>query len=112
MHKTITLLGIIIALFFLVGCAGGVAPTATPRPVPTSAPTVAPTATLGPKAKIKVAYSQASPDAVPIWVAQDQGFTADNNLDVELVFIDGGTKLSQALVAKEVVLGATGASST
>ncbi len=87
------------------------APTSAPAAVtsapaaPTTAPTAAPTA--APKAKLTVAYSTLNPDPLAIWVAKDAGIFDKNNLDVTVIFVDGGTKTAQALVAKDVQFGVT-----
>lgn len=42
-----------------------------------------------------------------MWVAKDAGFFDQNGLDTTVVFIDGGTKTAQALVAGDVKFAAT-----
>ncbi len=81
--------------------AAPVAPAATSAPAPTVPPTAVPVV------KLKSAFSQLNPDAVPLWIAMDAGLFKKNGLDVELVFIDGGTKHAQALIAKDVQIGYT-----
>ncbi|HEX9076063.1 MAG TPA: ABC transporter substrate-binding protein [Anaerolineae bacterium] len=75
---------------FAMGCA----PVAT-------APTAAP-ATPVPKTKLQVAFSTLSTQPALMWVAKDAGFFDQNGLDVQLVFIDGGTKTAQALLSQDV----------
>ncbi len=107
-----------LAVATLAACAP--APTAAPvNPAPTSAPAAATSApaatatTAAPAAaptsasavSLKVAYSTLNPDPLPLWVAQDAGFFKQNGLNVELVFVDGGTKTAQAMIAKDVQFG-------
>lgn len=103
-NLTVLFSAIVIAL---IGCAPAPTPTSTPAAArPTAVPaTAAPTATAVPKVKVRSAYSQLNPDAAPVWVAKDLGFFEKNGLDIELVFIDGGTRHAQALIAKEVSIG-------
>jgi NitT/TauT family transport system substrate-binding protein len=51
---------------------------------------------------LNIAYSTLNPDPLALWVAQDQGIFKQNGLDVTVLFVDGGTKTAQALVAKDV----------
>ncbi len=100
-----------LLMLALAACAPAVAPTTAP---PTSAPPAA-TATTAPTAvsavKLNVAYSTLNPDPIPLWVAQDQGFFKQNGLDVTVIFVDGGTKTAQALIAKDVQFGVVAPSS-
>jgi NitT/TauT family transport system substrate-binding protein len=80
--------------------APAAAPTSAPTTAATSVPTTAPTS--GAAINLNVAYSTLNPDPLPLWVAQDQGFFKQNGLNVNMVFINGGTKTGQALVAKDV----------
>lgn len=102
MKKYILIL-LAVAVTALTSCAQvatPAAPTAAPIPPP---PTAVPTAV--PKVKLRTAFSQLNPDASPAWIAKDAGFFDKNGLDVELIFIDGGTRHAQALIAKEVSIG-------
>ncbi len=107
-----------LAVAMLAACAPAAAPTAAPAPnLPTSsapaaatsapaatattaAPAAAPTSASA--ASLKVAYSTLNPDPLPLWVAQDAGFFKQNGLTVEVIFVDGGTKTAQAMIAKDV----------
>jgi NitT/TauT family transport system substrate-binding protein len=127
MNRKLFVLMAVVALVMLAACAPAPAPTTTPPPptsppaAPTSAPaptTAAPAPTGAPTAappaaaiNLKVAYSTINPDPLPLWVAQDQGFFKQNGLNVELVFVDGGTKTAQAMVAKDVQFGVMAPSS-
>lgn len=112
------------SLFILALIAVGCAPAQSPAPTaapPTAAPaaTIAPAATLvptptvpptaAPLVKLKSAFSQLNPDAAPQWIAQDAGYFKKNGLDVDLLFIDGGTKHAQALISGDVQIGYTSA---
>lgn len=94
----------------LIACAPAPAPT-TPTPTSPPAATSAPAATTAPtaaaKVKLNVAYSTLNPDPLAMWVAKDAGFFDKNGLDVTVVFVDGGTKTAQALIAKDVQFAAT-----
>jgi len=52
--------------------------------------------------KVRIAYSSISGNQVPAWVAYEQGFFRKNGLDVELVFIEGGSRAANALVSGDV----------
>lgn len=125
MKKRMTLALVLVLLLGLIACAPVAAPVPTAAP-PTAAPqpTTAPAASApasatsastaassaaasGPKVKLNVAYSVLNPDPVAFWVAKDYGLFDKNGLDVTLVFIDGGTKTAQALIAKDVQFAST-----
>lgn len=86
-----------------------VAPIATSAPAATSALTATTVPTAAPLVKLKSAFSQLNPDAAPIWIAKDAGIFEKNGLDVEVLFIDGGTKHAQALISRDVAIGVTSA---
>ncbi len=107
--KTLLTMTMVITAIALIGCAPAATPTVAPS-APTSAPTIAaPTATAVPKIKLRSAYSQVNPDASIAWIAKEVGFFDKNGLDVELIFIDGGTRHAQALVSGDVSIGFTSA---
>ncbi len=112
MKAKLTIICVIMFVIVIAACA----PTPTPAPTaapPTAAPaaTSAPAATAAPTAaprvKLNVAYSTLNPDPLAIWVAKDAGIFDKNNLDVTVVFVDGGTKTAQALISKDVQFAAT-----
>ncbi len=129
MKKRTALAFLMVLLLGLIACAPAptpvptaAPPTAAPKPTTapaTSAPvaptaptvaaaTAAPTAAAaGPKVKLNVAYSVLNPDPVAFWVAKDYGVFDKNGLDVTLLFVDGGTKTAQALIAKDVQFAST-----
>jgi NitT/TauT family transport system substrate-binding protein len=55
-----------------------------------------------PLEKVRIAYSSISGNQVPAWVAQEKDFFRKNGLDVELVFIEGGTRAVNALTSGDV----------
>lgn len=55
-----------------------------------------------PLQKIRVAYSSISGNMVPAWVAYEQGFFRKYGLDVQLLFIEGGSRVVQTLVSGDV----------
>lgn len=95
---------VLMLVFVIVACAPApaappAAATAAPTPPPTTAPLV----------KVNSAWSMTNADPAPVWVAQDAGFFKQNGLDVNLTYIDGGTKHAQALVSNSVSIGITSA---
>lgn len=57
-----------------------------------------------PLEKIRIAYSSLSGNMAPLWVTQERGFFRKYGLDVELVFIAGGSTTAQALGSRDVAL--------
>jgi len=51
---------------------------------------------------VRVAYSAISGAMGPLWVAHDLGFFKRNGLDVQLLYIGGGSIVTQALLAGDV----------
>ncbi|MCL4393713.1 MAG: ABC transporter substrate-binding protein [Chloroflexi bacterium] len=108
-----TTLAVVLLIVALVAIACAPAPAAVPTAAPpagTTAPTTAPAAsTAAPLVKVNSSWSMTNADPAPLWVAQDVGFFKQNGLDVSLIFIDGGTKHAQALIAKSVDIGISSA---
>jgi NitT/TauT family transport system substrate-binding protein len=52
--------------------------------------------------KISIAYSGVSPGQSPIWVAQEAGFFRKYGFDVQMVFIESGTRTVQTLISGDV----------
>src|SRR5262249_51553407 len=108
-----------LPLALILGALLACAP-ATPTTAPAaSAPAVAPAAAAGtgpappppsapPPGSLKVAWFTVGGQSAPLWVAQDAGLFRKHGLDVELVFIEGGTTAVQAAVAGEVPIITTG----
>ena len=68
------------------------------------AATAAEKAPAPPLEKIRIAYSSISGNQVPAWVAYEKGFFQKNGLDVELVFIEAGSRSVNALLAGDVAM--------
>ncbi len=97
-----------IATLVLAACAPAPAAQTAPTAASTAAPAT-PAPTTMPLVKINSAWSMMNADPSPLWVAQDVGFFRQNGLDVQVVYIDGGTKHAQALISKDVSIGITSA---
>ena len=82
----------------------------TPAPKPSPGGNVLPgtPGVVGKASSIRVAWFTVGGQVAPIWVAQDAGLFKKHNLDVELVFMEGGTTAVQAAVAGEVPIFTTG----
>src|SRR6476646_1841918 len=95
-----------LALALLLACApyetrtlGPDKPASLPgSPAAVAAPTPAP------REAVRVSYSSVDASQIPVWVAQDAGFFEAQGLDVELVFIESGSKALQTLLAGEAPL--------
>lgn len=57
-----------------------------------------------------MAYSAISGATLPIWVTKDAGLFEKHGLDVELMFVEGGSRNMAALVAGDVVIAHLGGS--
>jgi NitT/TauT family transport system substrate-binding protein len=96
---------LLLVLAVTLACA-----PATPPPPPVQGGLVAP-GTPGPVGRptsLKVAWFTVGGQSAPLWVAQDAGLFQKHGLDVELVFIEGGTTAVQAAMAGEVPIITTG----
>jgi NitT/TauT family transport system substrate-binding protein len=51
---------------------------------------------------LKVPYVSVSPNPAPVWMAQEAGLFKKNHLEVELVYIPGGTVIIQTMLSGEV----------
>jgi NitT/TauT family transport system substrate-binding protein len=58
--------------------------------------------------RINVAYSAITGSQAPLWVAKDQGIFKSHGLDVELVYISGGSIVINALLGGNVQLARLG----
>ena len=54
--------------------------------------------------KIRVAYSSISGNTASLWVAYEHGFFRKHGLNVELVFIEGGSTTVQTLISSDVAI--------
>ncbi len=57
-----------------------------------------------PLEKVRIAYSSISGNQAPAWVAYEKGFFRKNGLDVELVFIEAGSRSVSALLSGDVAM--------
>ncbi len=55
-----------------------------------------------PLKKIAIAYSGISPSQTPAWVAYEQGLFKKYGLDVQLIFIEAGSRTVQTLISGDV----------
>lgn len=60
--------------------------------------------------RVRVAYSAISGATVPIWVTKDAGLFEKHGLDVELMFVEGGSRNMAALIAGDVPIAHLGGS--
>ncbi len=51
---------------------------------------------------LKIPYVSVSPNPAPLWIAHEAGLFKKNNLEVELVYIPGGTVIIQTMLSGEV----------
>src|SRR5678816_2565917 len=65
-----------------------------------------------PRSKIVIGYASMSSVVTTLWVAQDKGFFAKNNIDVQTVFIPGSPTLVASLNTGDVQFGYTGGTAT
>ncbi len=61
-----------------------------------------------PLLKIRVAYSAISGSSLPAWVAYEKGFFSKYGLDVQLLYVDGGSKVVQTLISGDVAAAQVG----
>ncbi len=64
-----------------------------------------------PPQPIRVSYVSISGSMLPVWIAKDEGLYDKYGLDAEVIYIAGAVKVAEALLAGEVDVAATGASS-
>ena len=55
--------------------------------------------------KVNIGYPSLNFTQASLWIAREAGFFAKNGLDAQLIFLRGGTRLSQALLAGNIALG-------
>ena len=70
-------------------------------------PAAAPTAP-APAEKIGVAYSSRSPNQLPLWLAFERGYFAQNGLDVDEIVFLSSTLAGQGLISNSVQFGLMG----
>jgi NitT/TauT family transport system substrate-binding protein len=100
-----TLLPTLLVLVVALACA-----PASPAPPPAPGGVVSPgtPGAVTQPTNLKVVWFTVGGQSAPLWVAQDAGIFQKHGLNVELVFIEGGTTAVQATVANEVQLITTG----
>ena len=64
------------------------------------------------RTKVVIGYASMSSVVTTLWVAQDRGFFAKNNIDVQTVFIPGSPTLVASLNTGDVQFGYTGGTAT
>ena len=64
-----------------------------------------------PLEKIRIAYTGISGSQLPTWVAYEQGFFRKYGLDVQLIFVEGGSLGVQTLVSGDVTAAAVAGAS-
>jgi len=112
MSKTVRILiiGFVLAGIMLSACAPAptAAPTAVPAPTKSSpteaAPTTAPPTESAP-IKLKVAVFNYISNA-PLFIARDEGYYAEQGLDVELVEFTSSSEIVPALLSGQIDIGA------
>jgi NitT/TauT family transport system substrate-binding protein len=72
---------------------------------------VAVNAAAGPLEKMRIAYTGISGSQLPTWVAYEQGFFRKYGLDVQLIFVEGGSLGVQTLVSGDVTAAAVAGAS-
>lgn len=59
--------------------------------------------------KIRIAYSALNANNAPFWIAQEKGMFKKNGLDVELIYVAGGSSLVSAMMAGDAPVAHVGA---
>jgi ABC-type nitrate/sulfonate/bicarbonate transport system substrate-binding protein len=67
---------------------------------------VAPPLAAQTRQQVRVAVSTATPHNTPLWVAKDKKIFEKYGLDVQLIFVSGGTLVAQMLAAGEIQVAA------
>lgn len=58
--------------------------------------------------KVRSGYNAVTGVTSALWIAQEAGFMAKNGLDVEFIYIESGSRITQAMVAGDIQIGQTG----
>jgi ABC-type nitrate/sulfonate/bicarbonate transport system substrate-binding protein len=64
----------------------------------------------GAQIKMKAGYASIATGFAALWVAKEKGFFLKNGLDMELIVLQGGVQVNQALLAGSVEVGVGGGS--
>jgi NitT/TauT family transport system substrate-binding protein len=97
---------LLLAALVLGACAAPAAAPAAPAP-PTSGPAAATGAATPPPTHVRMAYVTVASNILPMWLAQDAGLFQKYGLDVELLYVAGAAKVSEALLGGDVEVAAT-----
>ena len=57
--------------------------------------------------QVRIAVSTTEPHNIPLWVAKDKKFFDRYGLDIQLIFVSGGTLVTQMLAAGEIQIAAS-----
>ena len=58
------------------------------------------------RTRLRIAVSTTEPHNTPIWVGKDKGFFDKYGLDVQMIFVSGGSLVTQMLAAGEIQIAA------
>lgn len=58
--------------------------------------------------KMRVGYNAITGSNSALWISKEAGLTAKNGLDVEFIYIESGSRLTQAMLAGDLRIGNTG----
>jgi NitT/TauT family transport system substrate-binding protein len=97
-------LGVTLSLSLLVAACNGSKP-AEQRPAPSTQTEPTPIKPI----KMTIAYSAYSAVVAPLWLATDEGIFKKHGLDVELIYLEGGSKSVQGLLSNEVQIALSSA---
>jgi NitT/TauT family transport system substrate-binding protein len=61
--------------------------------------------------KMRVGYNAITGSNSALWISKEAGLTAKNGLDVEFIYIESGSRITQAMLAGDLRLGNTGSGS-
>jgi NitT/TauT family transport system substrate-binding protein len=102
--RTVADYRISIALVVLLGLVAACA-VPSPRGAPSGTAAAGAEVPQGPPAPVRAAFVVMGSPVLPSWIAQDRGINERYNLDVELIYIPGQAKVSEALLAREIDFG-------
>ncbi|HLH21411.1 MAG TPA: ABC transporter substrate-binding protein [Chloroflexota bacterium] len=107
--RVLVLLGSLLA-----ACAAPGAPASPASAPPGGAPSAgaaSATAAPAPPVRVRAAYVSIASNMLPAWIDVDEGLYQKYGLDVELSYIAGAAKISEAVMAGELDFGVAPASS-
>ncbi len=62
--------------------------------------------------KMRVGYNAVTGSNSALWISKEAGFTAKNGLDVDFVYIESGSRITQAMLAGDLRIANTGSGSS